>query len=618
MDVNKMIADMWKRICCIDGEVQGILVGGSFWTIQGNLGIGPDHYLGTNEAQPLIFKTNKLERLRVLSDGKIGIKTDTPTVDLDLNGILRIRGGNPANGKILQCDANGVASWVTPSAGTTYTFESGLNLNTNVVRLGGVLLDNAVINSGTVGFDVILNGTVDSTNNNTTDAYLQVNTTGVGPAIGVTSDKDGILVVASTLGLKISGAATGADIASSGTGLIINSSGGVGQTINAATIGLTVVGGTQGVNTSVGGVSAVSNNSALIAASSNASAPTVLFTKVDNAGSISGQAIPLDVFIIRRNNGNSVAIPIGAGVNFKMQMQQASTILEAFRISAITNTVGGQNTDVEFWNLKSTSQKHSVMLSTGQWQWSQYTSTAFTGGSRMLTVDPADGKIYTAAIPVPSTGTVNAADQGLSLSSTTAQLGTDVTAASNAALINTVREIPFALGTGILSFTNRTTPNLKQSFTSGMHTLQGVDATTPTWQMSIADLAKNFTLNWNQADQRFVITVDNLRLQAQVQIQDGTQGIGKVFTSSDANGNGAWANPFAITPFVSADFEPDGTTVIDTSLNGRTYELFFNDLNRFLAQGTEWDYVIGGGYQILIPGFDANTNNYNLYLFFKQ
>lgn len=47
----------------------------------------------------------------------IGLSGDVPTQNLDVAGTIRIRGTNPGAGKILTSDANGVASWQTP---TTY------------------------------------------------------------------------------------------------------------------------------------------------------------------------------------------------------------------------------------------------------------------------------------------------------------------------------------------------------------------------------------------------------------------------------------------------------------------------------------------------------------------
>lgn len=83
----------------------------------------------------------------------------------------------------------------------------------------------------------------------------------------------------------------------------------------------------------------------------------------------------------------------------------------------------------------------------------------------------------------------------------------------------------------------------------------------------------------------------------------------------------AWFSPcLAIT---SSDFEPDGITYINTDLVNNTFLLFWNDLPRFIYNATEaplqteWQYQVGGGFQILIQGFDANTNDYHLYLFLK-
>lgn len=43
---------------------------------------------------------------------RVGIKTTSPTTDLDINGQIRIRGGSPAAGKVLQAtDASGHAVW---------------------------------------------------------------------------------------------------------------------------------------------------------------------------------------------------------------------------------------------------------------------------------------------------------------------------------------------------------------------------------------------------------------------------------------------------------------------------------------------------------------------------
>ena len=88
------------------------------------------------------------------------------------------------------------------------------------------------------------------------------------------------------------------------------------------------------------------------------------------------------------------------------------------------------------------------------------------------------------------------------------------------------------------------------------------------------------------------------------------------------NGTSAsWFSPcLAIT---SADFEPDGVTYINTNLVNNTFLLFWNDVPRFIYNASEapsqieWQYQAGGGFQILMPGFDASANDYHLYLFLK-
>ncbi|NLA50249.1 MAG: hypothetical protein GX876_12420 [Bacteroidales bacterium] len=44
-------------------------------------------------------------------DGNVGIGTTTPNAKLDVDGQVRIRGGNPGTGKVLTSDAGGRASW---------------------------------------------------------------------------------------------------------------------------------------------------------------------------------------------------------------------------------------------------------------------------------------------------------------------------------------------------------------------------------------------------------------------------------------------------------------------------------------------------------------------------
>jgi hypothetical protein len=52
----------------------------------------------------------------VESSDSVGIGV-TPTAKLDIDGLVRIRGGTPGSNKVLTSDANGLASWEKPSGG---------------------------------------------------------------------------------------------------------------------------------------------------------------------------------------------------------------------------------------------------------------------------------------------------------------------------------------------------------------------------------------------------------------------------------------------------------------------------------------------------------------------
>ena len=64
-----------------------ITIQGANWSVLGNADIDPSlNFLGTTDAQDLIFKTNNTERARFLSSGQLGINTQTPNVYLHIFG----------------------------------------------------------------------------------------------------------------------------------------------------------------------------------------------------------------------------------------------------------------------------------------------------------------------------------------------------------------------------------------------------------------------------------------------------------------------------------------------------------------------------------------------------
>ncbi|SHK07793.1 beta strand repeat-containing protein [Chryseobacterium polytrichastri] len=70
------------------------------------------------------------ERIRITSDGRIGIGTSVPSSKLHINGSVRIADGSQANNKVLTSDANGVATWKDlPAATDTNLYNANGTIN---------------------------------------------------------------------------------------------------------------------------------------------------------------------------------------------------------------------------------------------------------------------------------------------------------------------------------------------------------------------------------------------------------------------------------------------------------------------------------------------------------
>jgi hypothetical protein len=68
----------------------------NFWSTTGNAGTSPaTNYLGTTDNNRLVIRTNNVERMTVLADGKVGIGTVTPQTPLHVSGNTGIITGFP-------------------------------------------------------------------------------------------------------------------------------------------------------------------------------------------------------------------------------------------------------------------------------------------------------------------------------------------------------------------------------------------------------------------------------------------------------------------------------------------------------------------------------------------
>lgn len=63
--------------------------------------------------------------------GRVGINTNDPVTNLDVQGTLRVADGTHGSGKVLTSDANGVASWQSPQVGFAAILRDDLTIGNN-------------------------------------------------------------------------------------------------------------------------------------------------------------------------------------------------------------------------------------------------------------------------------------------------------------------------------------------------------------------------------------------------------------------------------------------------------------------------------------------------------
>lgn len=98
-----------------------------FLRLFGGSSIDPNASIWWKDGNPLRFATDAggfSEKMRINSNGYVGIGTSLPTTQLDIEGQVRIRGGVPGAGKILTSDANGTATWENNTSPAHYIGES--------------------------------------------------------------------------------------------------------------------------------------------------------------------------------------------------------------------------------------------------------------------------------------------------------------------------------------------------------------------------------------------------------------------------------------------------------------------------------------------------------------
>jgi len=101
------------------------------WLTNGNNILGTA-FLGTTNNQPLIFRTNNTETMRLTETGNLGIGTNNPSEKLDVAGNVRFSGALMPNGSagttgevLVSQGAGNPPQWSTITSGETDPVYSG-------------------------------------------------------------------------------------------------------------------------------------------------------------------------------------------------------------------------------------------------------------------------------------------------------------------------------------------------------------------------------------------------------------------------------------------------------------------------------------------------------------
>ena len=96
---------------------EGFIVGSTTRYRDGSITLSSDTDLDIDESTLFIDNANN----------RVGIGTTDPTLKLDIDGQVRIRGGNPAAGRVLTSDDDGVATWAQQGLSLPFSGETSIS-----------------------------------------------------------------------------------------------------------------------------------------------------------------------------------------------------------------------------------------------------------------------------------------------------------------------------------------------------------------------------------------------------------------------------------------------------------------------------------------------------------
>jgi hypothetical protein len=261
--INTYRGATWRSNC--DANDMGM------WGLTGNTATSPGtNFLGTTDAQDLVFKTTGTERMRILAGGNIGINTLAPSNRLHVNATnpVRFEGlqAGVATDEIVTADATGVlrqrsaANVLLTGASTAgpVTFANLTTFSAGITSAGPNILNGNTTVTGTTNLNTTGTGTTNIGNcagpaTNNIDGTTNINTscaspTTIGGATGVTNINGTTTVTGAT------------NLNTTGSGL---------TTIGNASATTTVVGATN-LNTTGTGITTIGNTTSTTNIAGNA------------------------------------------------------------------------------------------------------------------------------------------------------------------------------------------------------------------------------------------------------------------------------------------------------------------------------------------------------------
>ncbi len=106
---------------------QLISTGGSdYWSLYGNASTdSTNNFIGTTDAQPVVFKTNNTERMRINSTGQIGIGTATPSSEFEVQGNIGLSSAASSTATFYHYEPDGggnYSSFTTGSQSSNFNY----------------------------------------------------------------------------------------------------------------------------------------------------------------------------------------------------------------------------------------------------------------------------------------------------------------------------------------------------------------------------------------------------------------------------------------------------------------------------------------------------------------